>query len=70
MARMDAQHPTAQPATPQTTPENEVDDEWPPRSWRETTRKAGHRQALNVTLAMLGMFGVLVFVAIWGSHQG
>jgi hypothetical protein len=45
-------------------------EEWPPREWRETTRSAGHRQAAWVTLAMLAMFGVLVFVAIWGSHNG
>jgi hypothetical protein len=69
MGGMDAQHSTAQPANPQTSPENEV-EEWPPRAWRETTRQAGHRQALNVTLAMFAMFGVLVFVAIWASHKG
>jgi len=67
---MDAQHSAAQPAGPQTTPEDEVEEEWPPREWRETTRKAGQRQALNVTLAMLAMFGVLVLVAIWASHNG
>lgn len=70
MARMDAQHSTAQPANPQTSPEDAVEEEWPPRAWRETTRQAGHRQALNVTLAMFAMFGVLVVIAIWASHQG
>jgi hypothetical protein len=70
MARMDAQHSTTQPADPQATPEDEAEEEWPPRAWRETTRKAGQRQAFNVTLAMLAMFGVLVFVAIWASHNG
>jgi hypothetical protein len=55
--------------TPET-PSNDVEEEWPPRAWRETTRSAGHRQALNVTLAMLAMFGVLVFVAIWASRNG
>jgi hypothetical protein len=61
---MDAQDTTAQSAA------EEAEEEWPPRAWRETSRKAGHRQALNVTLAMLAMFGVLVFVAIWASHNG
>jgi hypothetical protein len=69
MARMDAQHPTAPQAAPQTS-QDRVEEEWPPRAWRETTRKAGHRQALYVTLAMLAMFGVLVLVAIWASHNG
>jgi hypothetical protein len=45
-------------------------EEWPPRAWRETTRSAGHRQALYVTLAIIGMFAVLVVINIWGSHQG
>jgi hypothetical protein len=48
----------------------EAEEEWPPRAWRETTRSAGHKQALYVTLGMLAMFGILVFVAIWGSHNG
>jgi hypothetical protein len=48
----------------------EAEEEWPPRAWRETTRSAGHRQALIVTLAMLAMFGVLVVLAIWASHNG
>ena len=66
MSGMDVQDPS--PETPSAAePEAE---EWPPRAWRETTRHAGHRQALYVTLAMLAMFGVLVFVAIWGSHNG
>jgi hypothetical protein len=59
--------PVAPAATVSSTPEVE---EWPPREWRETTRSAGHRQALYVTLAMLAMFAVLVFVAIWGSKNG
>ncbi|MGH3416668.1 MAG: hypothetical protein ACRDVE_20725 [Actinocrinis sp.] len=45
-------------------------EEWPPREWRETTRSAGHRQALYVALGMIAMFAVLVLVNIWGSHQG
>ena len=64
--RMDVQDQTPQ------IPSQAVEqvEEWPPREWRETTRSAGHRQALYVTLAMLAMFGVLVFVAIWASHNG
>lgn len=50
--------------------EPEPVEEWPPREWRETTRSAGHRQAGWVALAMIVMFGILVFVAIWGSHNG
>jgi hypothetical protein len=45
-------------------------EEWPPREWRETTRAAGHRQALYVALGMVAIFAVLVTVAIWGSHNG
>ena len=30
-------------------------EEWPPREWRETTRAAGHRQALYVTLGMVAV---------------
>lgn len=45
-------------------------EEWPPREWRETTRAAGHRQALYVTLGMVAIFAVLVVVAIWASHNG
>ena len=45
-------------------------EEWPPREWRETTRSAGHRQALYVALGMVAIFAVLVFVAIWASHNG
>ncbi len=45
-------------------------EEWPPREWRETTRSAGHRQAALVALAMLVMFGALVLLAIWASHNG
>jgi hypothetical protein len=46
------------------------EEEWPPREWRETTRAAGHRQALYVTLGMVAIFAVLVVVAIWASHNG
>ena len=66
MARMDVQDQS--PETPSAA--QEAEEEWPPRAWRETTRAAGHKQALYVTLGMLAMFGVLVFVAIWGSHNG
>jgi hypothetical protein len=66
MARMDVQD---QDQTPET-PSDAVAQEWPPRAWRETTRSAGHRQALYVSLGMLAIFGVLVFVAIWASHNG
>jgi hypothetical protein len=52
------------------TPQDQVEEEWPPREWRETTRSAGHKQALRVTLGMLVVFGVLVLVAIWASHNG
>jgi hypothetical protein len=45
-------------------------EEWPPREWRETSRSAGHRQALYVTVAMIAIFVVLVLVNTWGSHQG
>lgn len=45
-------------------------EEWPPREWRETTRAAGHRQALYVSVAMLVMFGALTLLAIWASHNG
>ena len=48
----------------------EPQEEWPPREWRETTRSAGHRQALYVTLGMVAIFAVLVVVAIWASHNG
>ncbi|HEX4789901.1 MAG TPA: hypothetical protein VH372_15650 [Actinospica sp.] len=51
-------------------PSDGDEEEWPPRAWRETTRSAGHRQAAYVSLAMLAMFGVLVLVAIWASHNG
>ena len=68
MARMDVQHQS--PETPSQAAAQEAVEEWPPRAWRETTRAAGHKQALYVTLGMLAMFGVLVFVAIWGSHNG
>jgi hypothetical protein len=50
--------------------QREPEEEWPPREWRETTRSAGHRQALYVTLGMLAVFGVLVLVAIWGARNG
>jgi hypothetical protein len=45
-------------------------EEWPPREWRETTRSAGHRQALYVALGMVAIFAALVVVAIWASHNG
>ena len=51
-------------------PASPAEAEWPPREWRETTRSAGHRQALYVALAMIAMFGVLVAVNIWGAKQG
>lgn len=47
-----------------------AEEEWPPREWRETTRAAGHRQALYVALGMVAIFAVLVVVAIWASHNG
>jgi hypothetical protein len=50
--------------------EAEPGEEWPPREWRETTRSAGHRQALYVALGMVAVFAVLVAVAIWASHNG
>ena len=49
---------------------DEVEEEWPPREWRETTRAAGHRQAAYVALGMVAIFAVLVVVAIWASHNG
>ena len=55
---------------PPATPSEPVEQEWPPRAWRETTRSAGHRQALYVSLGMLAIFGVLVVLAIWASHNG
>jgi hypothetical protein len=61
---MDVQDQTPQP------PSDDVEEEWPPRAWRETTRAAGRRQALYVSLGMLVMFGVLVLIAIWASHNG
>jgi hypothetical protein len=60
----------AEPADPDGFEEPEPVEEWPPREWRETTRSAGHRQAGWVVLSMVVMFGILVFVAIWGSHNG
>jgi hypothetical protein len=54
----------------QQTPQGAVEEEWPPRAWRETTRSAGHKQAFYVSAAMLVMFGVLVLIAIWASHNG
>lgn len=47
-----------------------AEEEWPPREWRETTRAAGHRQALYVGLGIIAVFVVLVLVSIWGSHNG
>jgi hypothetical protein len=64
MSGMDVQDQTPQP------PADDVEEEWPPREWRETTRAAGRRQALYVSLGMLVMFGVLVLIAIWASHNG
>jgi hypothetical protein len=64
---MDVQDPSSE--TPSAAVQQQ-EEEWPPRAWRETTRQAGHKQALYVTLAMLAMFGILVFVAIWGSKNG
>ncbi|HEU5353353.1 MAG TPA: hypothetical protein VFU65_02790 [Actinocrinis sp.] len=57
--------PQDQDAAPQ-----QQQEEWPPREWRETTRSAGHRQAMYVALGMVVIFAVLVIVAIWGSHNG
>ena len=48
----------------------EPEEEWPPREWRETTRSAGHRQALYVGLGMIAIFVVLVVVSVWGAHRG
>jgi hypothetical protein len=50
--------------------DQQPEEEWPPREWRETTRSAGHRQALYVGLGMVAIFVVLVLVNTWGSHQG
>jgi hypothetical protein len=66
MARMDASDQTPTAAAPPA-PQQE---EWPPREWRETTRSAGHKQALYVSLAMLVMFGALTVLAVWASHNG
>jgi hypothetical protein len=65
---MDVQDQT--PETPSQDAAQEEEEEWPPRAWRETTRSAGQKQARNVSLAMLAMFAILVFVAIWGSKNG
>jgi hypothetical protein len=76
MADMDVQDQSPQTPAAEGGPavvdaaQDAVEEEWPPRAWRETTRAAGHRQALYVTLAMLVMFGVLAGVAIWASHNG
>jgi hypothetical protein len=48
----------------------EPQEEWPPREWRETTRAAGHRQALYVALGMVAIFAILVVLSIWASHNG
>jgi hypothetical protein len=45
-------------------------EEWPPREWRETSRSAGHRQALYVGLGMVVIFAVLVLVSIWAANNG
>jgi len=70
MSRMDVQDQI--PETPSDTvePDDPAEEEWPPRAWRETTRSAGHRQALYVSLGMLAIFAVLVVLAIWASHNG
>lgn len=68
MFRMDVQEQPPQNRPSQ--PEAAAVEEWPPREWRETTRSAGHKQALYVSLGMLAIFGVLVIVAIWASHNG
>jgi hypothetical protein len=67
IARMDVQDPQPQQSSE---PQDAVVEEWPPRAWRETTRSAGHKQALYVSLGMLAIFGVLVVVAIWASKNG
>jgi len=61
---------TPRDAAPQDQAAAPQQEEWPPREWRETTRAAGHRQALYVALGMVAIFAVLVIVAIWGSHNG
>ena len=61
---------TPRDAAPQDRDATPQQEEWPPREWRETTRAAGHRQALYVALGMVAIFAVLVIVAIWGSHNG
>ena len=66
MCGMDVQDQDQSPVSPS----DEVEEEWPPRAWRETTRSAGHKQALYVSLGMLAIFGVLVVLAIWASHNG
>lgn len=65
MARMDVQD-----QQPPESPQDAVAEEWPPREWRETTRSAGHKQALYVSLGMLAIFAVLVVLAIWASKNG
>jgi hypothetical protein len=68
MARMDVQDQD-QDQTPE--PEQAAaEEEWPPREWRETTRSAGHKQAMYVSLGMLAIFAVLVVLAIWASKNG
>jgi hypothetical protein len=66
MARMDVQD---QDQTPEP-PSDAVPEEWPPRAWRETTRSAGHKQAMYVSLGMLAIFAVLVLLAIWAAKNG
>jgi hypothetical protein len=65
MARMDVQD-----QEPQQSPQDAVEEVWPPRAWRETTRSAGHKQALYVSLGMLAIFAALVVLAIWASKNG
>jgi hypothetical protein len=69
IARMDGEVHDSIPAGG-TIPDRPPVEEWPPRAWRETTRSAGHRQALYVVLSIVLMFVILTFVNIWGSHQG
>jgi hypothetical protein len=56
--------------TPAPADEQPAEEEWPPREWRETTRSAGHRQAVYIALGMVAIFLVLVLVNVWGSTQG
>ncbi len=65
------QRQSDEPGTPdQAQDAQEPVEEWPPREWRETTRSAGHRQALYIALGMVAVFVVLVLVATWGKNNG